>query len=167
MLISILNKNFKKLDIKLVINNDPELVIRSIKKKDIEILRNWKNQHKKFFFTKVAISSAQQKNWFQSYTLRTHDLMFIVSFKKENFGCMGIRWLKNNWDVYNVILGNKKYGRKGYMNQAFKIMISVAKELKIGRIKLDVLKNNPAIKWYKKQGFKVISCSGNYYTMRL
>ena len=98
-MIFVLNKNFEKLDIKLEVNNDPELIIRSIKKKDIETLRNWKNQHKRFFFTKEAISSAQQKNWFQSYTLRNYDFMFIVSFKKENFGCMGIRWFKNNWDI--------------------------------------------------------------------
>lgn len=165
MLNFILNKNFKKLEIKLAANNDPELIIRTIKKKDIETLRNWKNQHKNFFFTKEAISSTQQKNWFQSYSLRTHDLMFIISFKKDNFGCMGIRWLKNHWDIYNVILGNKKYGGKGYMSQAFMIMINLAKELKIGQIKLDVMKNNPAIKWYKKQGLKVISYSSNYYTM--
>ena len=162
-----MNKNFEKLDIKLAVNNDPELIIRSIKKKDIEILRNWKNQHKEFFFTKEAISSTQQKKWFQSYTLQTYNLMFIVSFKKENFGCMGIRWLKNNWDIYNVILGNKKHGSKGYMSQAFRIMINLAKELKIGRIKLDVIKYNPAIKWYEKQGFKVISYSSDHYTMML
>ena len=162
-----MNNNFKKPEIKLIVNNDPRLIIRSIKIKDIEILRNWKNQNKNFFFTKKAISIPQQKKWFQLYNQQTYDLMFMVVFEEENFGCMGMRWIKNNWDIYNVMLGNKKYGSKGYMGQAFKVMTNLAKELKIGPIKLNVIKRNPAIKWYEKQGFKIINSYKRYHIMIL
>lgn len=162
-----MKKNFKKLDTKLIVNNDPRLIIRLIKIKNIETLRNWKNQNKKFFFTKKIITISNQKKWFQSYNMRIYDFMFIVSFKGENFGCMGIRWQKNYWEIYNVILGNKKYRKKGYMGKAFKIMINFAIELKIGLIKLHVMKRNPAIKWYKKQGLKIINSYNNYHIMML
>ena len=79
--------------------------------------------------------------------------------------------IKNNCDIYNVILinksGNKMYLSKGYMGQAFKVMTNLAKELKIGPIKLNVIKRNPAIKWYEKQGFKIINSYKSYHIMIL
>jgi ribosomal protein S18 acetylase RimI-like enzyme len=159
--------NLKKVLIKTKVTNNSILEIRSINIKDLKNLRKWKNKYKEFFFSKHQISQAQQKNWYRLYAKRPYDLMFILSFDKDNFGCMGIRWLQNKWDIYNVILGKKEYGDYGYMGQALKLILNFSNKLKSAPVTLKVLKKNPAVKWYKKQGFKIIKYHDDYYIMKL
>ena len=44
-------------------------------------------------------------------------------------------------------------------------MIEFALSLKKTKISLKVLKNNPAIIWYKKQNFEIINSNENFHTM--
>ena len=51
------------------------------------------------------------------------------------------------------------------MSIAFFKMIEFALSLKRTKISLKVLKNNPAIIWYKKQNFEIINSNENFHTM--
>ena len=91
--------------------------------------------------------------------------MFVIINNNSLVGCMGIRLINDEWDVYNVILGNIQYSKKGIMSIAFFKMIQYALSLKKTKISLKVLKNNPAIIWYKKQNFRIINSNENFHTM--
>jgi hypothetical protein len=138
---------------------------RTISKEDIEFLRVTKNNNKIFFFHTSEITSDEQINWFLEYNLRKDDFMFVIEKDNNLIGCMGIRLKNGNWDVYNIILGDMQYKGNGIMSKCFQKLISFANEFNPVPIKLNVLLKNPAVNWYIKQGFKVISKQDIFYEM--
>ena len=100
-----MNTNINKSEIRLEVATVPGLELRSASQTDLENLRTWKNKEKQYFFYQEEISKELQLNWFESFKLRPDDFMFMTVFEGHVFGCMGIRWQKDFWDVYNVIVG--------------------------------------------------------------
>ena len=142
-----------------------KISIKPINKSHLSKLRLWKNQNKNYFFHKDLITQKDQTKWYKLFKSRKNDYMFVIINNNSLVGCMGIRLINDEWDVYNVILGNLKYSRKGIMSKAFFKMIDYALNLKKTKISLKVLKNNPAIIWYKKQNFEIINSNENFHTM--
>jgi RimJ/RimL family protein N-acetyltransferase len=141
------------------------LTIRSANENDLENLRQWKNEQREFFFYKDIITPEQQRAWFVKFQARNHDYMFIVDLNSKAIGCMGIRMLDEVWDIYNVILGLPDYGKKGYMGQALQAMLIYAQSVSQSPITLQVLKANPAVEWYKKNGFVAIAEQADHYSL--
>ena len=137
--------------------------IHAITEKDLSNLRQWKNDHREFFFYKEEISSEQQQDWFCEYQKRLDDYMFIVKVDDVEIGCMGIRLFSDAWDIYNVIRANQN--GKGAMSSALQSMIRFAESRHSFPITVKVLKNNVAVDWYKKNGFVEISEHPDYFGM--
>ena len=142
-----------------------KISIKPINKSHLSKLRLWKNQNKNNFFHKDLITQEDQTKWYKLFKSRKNDYMFVITNNNSLVGCMGIRLINDEWDVYNVILGNLKYSKKGIMSIAFLKMIEYALSLKKTEISLKVLKNNSAIIWYKKQNFEIINSNENFHTM--
>ncbi len=142
-----------------------KISIKPINKSHLSKLRLWKNQNKNNFFHKDLITQEDQTKWYKLFKSRKNDYMFVITNNNSLVGCMGIRLINDEWDVYNVILGNLKYSKKGIMSIAFLKMIEYALSLKKTKISLKVLKKNPAIIWYKKKNFEIINSNENFYTM--
>lgn len=148
-------------------NDSVKLVLRTAELTDIENLRNWKNREKEFFFYKKDITEEQQKEWFINYLNRSNDFIFILEINDTiPVGCMGIRRLEEEWDAYNIILGELKYGNKGYMSRGFRRMLEFATKHENIPISLKVLKDNPAVSWYEKNGFQKLSSDGDHFYMK-
>ncbi|NQU42068.1 GNAT family N-acetyltransferase [bacterium] len=148
------------------VDGQPPL-LRSAEIGDLENLREWKNANCRFFFHKDPINPEQQASWFQAFLDRTHDHMFIVECEGRAAGCMGIRRLEDAWEVYNVILGEAEFGRKGLMGRALKMMCRFAIEDWEWPVTLRVLKENPAVGWYLKNGFEKISEEEDHFYLDL
>jgi len=130
--------------------------LRSASIVDLEYLRNWKNSERKYFFHQSVIEVEQQRSWFDSFYHRPNDYMLILDIDGASIGCMGIRLLSHNeWDVYNVILGVASFGKQGCMGRALTAMLQMARSENDFPIKLKVLKSNPALNWYQKNGFNI------------
>ena len=142
------------------------LAIRTSAQGDLNNLREWKNAHKEYFFHKQEISPSQQEEWFIGYLSRVNDYLFIVEFDRKPIGCMGIRFKGDHWDIYNVILGDAYFGGQGLMGRSFQAMLQFAKSQNDFPISLQVLKNNPAIWWYEKNGFRVAQDLGDHLFMQ-
>ncbi|MBL0329719.1 MAG: GNAT family N-acetyltransferase [Bacteroidetes bacterium] len=157
----------KKTDLKS--DQNSSIILRSIDKKDLEDLRTWKNANKNSFFHTSEITSEQQNNWYQGYLKRPEDFMFMVYVNNMKIGCMGFRELstENQIDVYNIILGNEEYGKKGYMGIALKTMCNFAHSIYKNDITVKVLKTNPASNWYKKINFIELSPQIDYFYFKL
>jgi hypothetical protein len=151
----------------LPVTDEPRRVwLRSANAGDLANLRHWKNQRREFFFHKEEISAEQQEKWFRAYQARPHDFMFMVMVGGDPAGCMGIRLVDNHtWDVYNVILGVHELRVGGPMRSAFQAMLRFATSHHPAPITLKVLKGNPAIDWYRKNGFVISAEHPDHFAM--
>jgi ribosomal protein S18 acetylase RimI-like enzyme len=131
----------------------PGLLLRTAGEDDLENLRLWKNANKQYFFFQGTIRSEMQQEWFAAYRRREHDYMFIVNADGSEIGCMGVRLQDGTCDIYNVILGRREAGRKGFMSRALLLMCSFARRYGTS-VSLKVLRENPAVEWYRRNGFR-------------
>jgi len=159
-------RTFDKARARIIVSEFPSLEMRAVNQSDMEHIRQWKNEQKQYFFSQEDISFDQQMQWYESFVKRPYDLMFIIVYDYKAIGCMGIRWQDDHWDVYNVILGIKEFGRRGLMGKAFLSMLNYAAELKPALITLQVLKINPAVKWYLKHGFYITEKHESFFVMK-
>lgn len=134
----------------------PDLELRSIGTDDLENLRGWKNAHRDAFFFKEIITPEGQRKWYQGYLERPDDFMFVICHVGQAIGCIGFRSLGDKIDIYNVIMGTPAMAGKGYMSIALQLMLDeAARRYPDTPLTLMVLKSNPALNWYKKNGFLV------------
>jgi ribosomal protein S18 acetylase RimI-like enzyme len=158
--------NFDKNNLNLIVKETVGLELRSPSEPDLDKLRLWKNAQKRFFFHKKDISKLEQLAWYTKFSQRPYDILLMTIFRNEAFGCMGVRLIADHWDVYNVILGLPELGKKGYMSRSLQVMLRFARSIKWAPITLKVLKENPAVRWYERQGFEVVSTNAEYYAMQ-
>lgn len=149
----------------LFVSREPEIYLRAATNSDLENLRKWKNEQREFFFHKEEITPQEQYKWFLAFQDRPYDFMFMVAYEERIIGCMGIRWLDGTWDIYNVILGRPEFGGRGLMGKAFKMMLNYVVTLRKMPITLKVLKHNPAVHWYEKNGFAISAEHDDHFQM--
>lgn len=162
-----------KKSVKIQSTDKPKTALRSITDADQENLRTWKNKHRTSFFYQEIITPEQQKEWFRKYLGRQNDYMFIVeeepmgeNAEKERcpVGCLAFRLEDDSTiDLYNIIRGRESVNVT--MKDAMHLMLNYIKTyFPDKRIKCDVLKDNPAVLWYKKCGFAIWE-EKEYYIM--
>ena len=154
----------------IVTSNDlPGVSLRTAGADDCEDLRTWKNSNRQSFFHTDPISPEQQRAWFEGYLGRPDDWMFMVeaSGDRAAIGCMGFRAVEGQADVYNVILGRAEYQGRGVMAAALRLMCSFARSELGSEIVARVLTTNPAVGWYRKNGFDVLTESSTHYLIKL
>lgn len=143
----------------------PDLKLVSVSDADQERLRIWKNNHRTSFFYQEIIQPQQQSRWFQGYQSREGDYMFMVEESCHPIGCMAFRTEEENTiDLYNIIRGEDG-SHKVSMRNAMHVMLAYIRErFPDSKIKCDVLRDNPAVKWYQKCGFAILE-EKEYYIM--
>lgn len=151
----------------LVSDELDSVTLRGITESDQENLRQWKNANRFAFFFQGIITKQAQSQWFEKYLEREHDWMFIVLVLGQPIGCMGIRLLGAQADVYNVILGNPSMGKRGRMRGALRLMCSYMIARFKCEIGVQVLRSNPALGWYTKLGFRERAANASYVDLEL
>jgi RimJ/RimL family protein N-acetyltransferase len=150
-------EHFKIIPVKKILENTAShfnnVSLDTISSSDLDNLRNWKNAHRKYFFLKSIITKKMQLQWFEEFKQRDDDYMFILNYEENKIGCIGYRLLDGLVDIYNVILGNKSFASKGLMSFAIKLLCSYILDNYKSDITVRVLLDNPARKWYEKNGF--------------
>ena len=146
---------------------ESSVTLRTITKEDIELLRKWKNSDRKYFFYNKIIGTGQQKKWYKDYSSRENDYIFMVEYRSIAIGCMGFRKISDMMDIYNVILGLKKFGGRGLMGQALRLLCSYIRGTFAKDITAKVLTHNPALKWYLKNNFKKIEVHNDFIYIML
>lgn len=138
--------------------------LRGIEESDLADLRLWKNANRRAFFFKSEITLEGQRAWFQGYLARPDDYMFLVESGAVRVGCMGFRLEGGAADCYNII---GVVQGKGLMTSAMRLMCSYILKEHTDRIGCRVLKDNPAVGWYKKCGYVVTADGPDYHQMDL
>ncbi len=151
-----------------IISEVGDLILGGIEKKDIELIRKWRNENRQHFFYKGIIKPRQQIEWFQSYLDNEKENIFVVEFKGTGVGCIGFRFMNNSIDIYNVILGDKKFGGRGIMGRALRLMCSYILDNYHEEVTLMVLpENSKARLWYVNNGFEEKEIKEDYIPMKL
>ncbi|HMC20636.1 MAG TPA: GNAT family N-acetyltransferase [Thermoanaerobaculia bacterium] len=149
--------------IKITAPNDHAVVLCSATWEDQESLRAWKNANRQYFFFKNVIERDGQHRWFEGHLRRPDDHMFMVIVEGKPIGCLAVRVLGDELDIYNVILGDERFSGKGYMTRGIRMMAKFAFDRYPRRpLRLKVLKNNPAVRWYERNGFHSIGGGDDY-----
>ena len=145
---------------------DPPVTLRPVRSpEDLELLRTWKNANRASFFHQEEILPEQQAAWFAALCEREDDFMFVVEEGGAAVGCMGVRALDGTADVYNVIRGRPEAGGRGVMSRALAAMVGFARLRLDAPVTARVLRFNPAVSWYRKNGFVVGETHDTYYVM--
>ena len=124
-------------------------------------------KNRRYFFHKEIIKKSGQKRWYDKYFQLKNDYIFMVLYKGLRIGCIGYREICSIIDIYNVILGRMEYGKKGLMGKALLLLCSYLMDNINDVITAKVLKNNPAIKWYKKNNFIIKEKEEDYLLLQL
>jgi RimJ/RimL family protein N-acetyltransferase len=133
--------------------------------RDAELLRRWKNAHRSAFFDQREIEAPRQTAWFAGLMERDDDFMFVVVIEGIDAGSMGVRVLQGAAEVYNVNLGREELGGAGYMSAALQRLVAFAEATHALPVVVAVLKNNPAVRWYERNGFEIVRDRGDSWDM--
>jgi RimJ/RimL family protein N-acetyltransferase len=144
----------------IVIYENDKYHLRAINSEDIELMRKWKNKNKHYYFHSTKISVDQQLKWFYLFCHREDDHMYVVEElcgkKPYSVGVMGWRNKDHYADIYNIMRGGGSLCDGYSMGQALRLMISYIRSDKNLNARCVVLKNNPAVDWYKVNGMEII-----------
>lgn len=155
-----MNKSFA------VSSQELPVILRTIGPEDRDDLRSWKNANREAFFFKGLITAEGQKRWFEGYLSRPEDFMFIVETSGQKNGCMGFRLIEGAADCYNIIGAPQGRG-KGALGQGMRLMCSFITAEHARRVGCRVLRDNPAVSWYQKCGYRIAGQEPDYYKMEL
>jgi ribosomal protein S18 acetylase RimI-like enzyme len=144
-----------------------DLWLRSIATADCETLRQWKNANRHAFFFQGTISPEDQMRWFAGYLERPHDYLFMVCVGPLAMGCMGFRVVGGEADIYNVMRGQDAPASRGFMSQAAQLMCSFIVGRFTRRVSAKVLRSNPAIEWYRGNGFEIVAEADDHVVVQL
>lgn len=150
----------------LAAQGKPSVSLRTIGPEDQEDLRSWKNSNRGAFFFKGEITQEGQRRWFEGYLGRPDDQMFVVDSEGLRAGCMGFRILEGAADCYNII-GLPAAAGRGILKAAMELLCSYIRDAYACPIGCKVLKDNPAVGWYQKCGYRIAGEEPDQYRMEL
>jgi RimJ/RimL family protein N-acetyltransferase len=142
------------------------ILLRGAVIEDASHLREWKNAQRQFFFFNEEISEGMQTRWMSAYFERPDDYMFIVEQNGRAVGCVGLRFDEGRGDIYNVILGDPALRGGGIMSLALRAVLTFGRKHS-ENIGLKVLKTNPAVGFYARNGLSQVAERDNYYEMKV
>lgn len=145
---------------KIYYNN---IVLESIKRKDIELIRTWRNNenNNKVFFNNSYITVEDQNKWYDKYKNNNKDIMFIIYSENIPVGTVAlydIDYKNNTAEFGRLLIGDLNSRRKNIGFIATKDLCEYGfNNLGLNKIILEVYKENiKAFNLYKRVGFKFV-----------
>jgi len=142
-------------------NKNQKITFRKVIKKDLEILRDWRNDENIFKFNSqfILLNMFQQKKWFNIINSKKSDrIMFMVFLKNRPVGVCGlihIDRVNHSADVA-LILGEQKIHGKGVGTKVLKKLVEYGfHKLYLNRIGADIIEvNEKSLGLFKKLNFQ-------------
>jgi len=141
--------------------NDNKIKLRSVRKNDLELIRNWRNDPYIFQFNKQhnLLNMKNQQNWFKTINIKSSDKkMFIIEKDLIPIGICGFVNINNiihSGDIA-IIIGNTKLQKKGFGSVVLKKLIEYGfKNLKLNKIGAEIFEFNLiSKKFFEKFNFQ-------------
>lgn len=138
-----------------------KIVLSEIKKKDLELLKKWRNNPRilKFNTQYFLLNMEHQKRWFDEIKDKgTKSKMFVFRYRNKTIGVGGLIHLDNknkNADIA-IILGESKMQGKGFGKKMLQLLVDYGFEkMKLHRIGAEIFEYNIiSLKLFEKLNFK-------------
>lgn len=139
-------------------------LLRTIEERDIDYLRNLRNENRRFFLYSQEITKQDQQQWYEKYKKNPNDYMFVlckIDNDQQVFGTVAFYDIDNarkQCEFGRIMIDHKRLAIHG-MGQVLATTIKqIARdEFDIRIMRLEVFEDNiPAIKTYLKSGFVVV-----------
>lgn len=149
--------------------------LRLLEATDLPMTLRWRNEDhiRKWFVHSKVISPDQHQKWYEQYSQRDDDYVFIIE-EKQNFqkpvgqvSIYKIDWNCRSAEFGRLLIGEQKAQRKGIAKEATGLLLNYAfTTLGIDEVELLVKKDNkPAIAIYRSLGFCKVSDSDDLKKM--
>ena len=141
-----------------------KVLLRSIEKEDIEIIRNGINNpdmERTIVGYAYPISRKDQEKWFDSYSPSDRMLRFIIETEEDGVvgltGLRDINWKNGTAENAGIRIFNKELHGRGLATDAqFTLYRYAFEELRLNRISGKILEGNKAsLRMDEKLGFKI------------
>jgi len=134
-----------------------EINFRKITKKDLSILKKWRNSYDIWQYNTqfILLNMKNQEDWFSDLKTNSKRKMYIVSIKEQPIGICGFIHIDNKNADVAIIIGEKKFREKGIGTKILeKLLVLGFQKFYFHRIGAEVLENNKnSQKFFKKMNF--------------
>ncbi|WP_337166034.1 GNAT family N-acetyltransferase [Vibrio fluvialis] len=150
-----------------------EIQLRPLQSEDLIHTRVWRNREdaRIWFKSTAVLTESQHRAWFQMYTGRGDDLVWVVWVNGKRVGQVSIYNIDKTVCEAEVgrFLASPDASGQGYMYRACSLLIEhCRKNLELRRIYLEVLPGNErALRLYRGLGFSVKKEDDNVIFMDL
>lgn len=133
------------------------LMLKPMTAEDSELYRVLRNKYKQWFVYKEDISRDMQKAWYENHLKLKNEYMFSV-YDKEMFiggaGLYSIDYEEGTAEFGRIVLDYDRSIHKGYGVMVLEAISSIAQQLGLKKLYLEVFENNTsAMKTYVRSGF--------------
>jgi diamine N-acetyltransferase len=142
-----------------------------LRESDLPMTLKWRNQDhiRKWFVHSGVLTPEQHREWFQGYSQRENDYLFIIEeimdLKKPvgQISLYNIDWGRKQGEYGRLMIGEPSAQGKGLAKEATGLLLHYAfGELDLKGVYLEVFeKNEPALSIYRAYGFQEIFQKGN------
>lgn len=132
--------------------------LKKIEEEDLELLRKWRMQENvtKYMLTDPIITKDSQIEWYKKVICDNSRIDYVIMADDNKIGYYGITNIDNDNNSCEIgfYIGENEYRGKGIFKIVQnKIEDIIFNDLKIKKIFISVLENNPIMESYKKNGF--------------
>ncbi len=141
--------------------------LRLLEEADLPLTLAWRNQDniRKWFFHSEIITPHQHKAWFDQYSNRDDDFVFIIELLSSQacrpvgqVALYHIDWNEREAEFGRLMIGEIDAHGKGFASEATNLVVKLAREqFKLRQIYLEVFSDNLiALSIYANIGFKKV-----------
>jgi len=143
--------------------------LRSLEQNDIGIIAVWRNNALDDFFSPWPIAISEQARWYERYVNSGRDRLFIIETQEKVADSPNMQWRPvgmiglndvnlhhQTGEIGQVLIGDKKDRKKGFMQDALNVMVAFAfREANINRLYVEVFADNQeAVTFYLAARFQ-------------
>ena len=136
--------------------------LKPMSDQDYHLMRIWRNADRYSFINPEIITHEMHENWYKHFKATKSQVHYIIYHGDTPIGGIGLDGLVpgKSAEISRVVLGDKRYARKGMMGEALETMMAMHGKLDYHLKAL--ADNTPAVNFYKKHGFKEVERNINH-----
>jgi UDP-4-amino-4,6-dideoxy-N-acetyl-beta-L-altrosamine N-acetyltransferase len=137
-----------------------DVILKSITKDDIEMIRNWRNSPEvsTYMYSDSIITIEQQEKWFEKISKEKNSIYWLIEYNGRNLGLASLTDIDKKlsscyWAFYLGDLSVRGAGIGAKIE--FNVLEYVFNTLKLNKLRCEVFVNNDkVIKMHEKYGFR-------------
>lgn len=139
-----------------------KILLREIRKSDLSLMREWRNQNREAFHSQAIITPEMQTKWYEQYLKNDNELLFIIETEDGTpigtYGFKHIDHVAKKAEAGNLILGDKRFSGQGMGTKIVRASMEYAfTELGLNELYADQLAGNKrAVVANAKAGWRIV-----------